>query len=172
MVNALPERLDLRPLGRAERRLRGKLPLAGMSRLADILIELDGSVDVDLSFATSANGTIRIEGHVSLVAEAACQRCLEPVRMNIEADVKLAYVEPDSTSDCGDQFEVVDFDGTSAIDTRTFVEDEIVVALPDFPRHPFGQCTAHAEVDADTDVDHPFAELKQLKSHAGEASSD
>ena len=162
MATALPRQFVPHQLALSEQALQGKLLLAEMTRLADLLVNLDDYVEVSLNFTQTSNGTARIDGRISLIAEILCQRCLAPVKMAISAPIQLAYVRIGSGSDCAECYAEVLYDGSPVI-TSEFIEDEIIISLPDHPKHPESQCQSGAELAVDENRTHPFAILAQFK---------
>ena len=155
MATALPRQFIPHQLALSTQMLQGKLLLAEMTRLVDLLVNLNDYVEVSLNFTPTSNGTAQIDGKISLTAKALCQRCLTPVKMAINVPIQLAYVRIGSSSDCAECYEVVQYDG-SPVMTSEFIEDEIIIALPDHPKHPESRCQTGGAFAVDKNETHPF----------------
>ena len=162
MATELPRQFTPHQLALSQEILQGRLLLSEMARLADLLTNLGDYVEVNLSFTQTSNGTAQINGGISLIAQVLCQRCLNPVKMAINAPIQLAYVHLGSGSDCTECYEVVQYDG-SPVMTNEFIQDEIIIALPDHPKHPEGECQTDGAFGVGENRTHPFAVLAQFK---------
>src|SRR4051812_37160564 len=89
MLGGLPQTIDPVLLAEKGARLTGRLTLRGMARLCALLLDDSGEVEVDITFERAeASGVRRMHGHLVVPAvNATCQRCLEPMRLTVEADV-------------------------------------------------------------------------------------
>ncbi|MEM7252086.1 MAG: YceD family protein [Pseudomonadota bacterium] len=171
MAAGLPDRFDPRVLARAERTLRGTVSVDGMDRLREMAQACAPDATVELRFSESANGVVCIEGSVHLDATATCQRCLEPMPLTIDTSVAIAYVIDGVTNDCGDGYDVIETQDRPLDEPWMmggFVEDELLLAWPDFPVHISGDCSLDEAYNERPVEDNPFAVLEQLKSRLSE----
>ena len=106
--------------------------------------------------------------HVQTVAWPTCQRCLRPFSEPLVVDRALRFVDDEA------QAEALDADSDDdvlalmpALDLRTLVEDELVLAWPIVPRHTRCEAPAHRAGDAEAPAANPFAALASLKPPAG-----
>ena len=91
--------------------------------------------------------------------ELVCQRCLEPLAMHLSADVELEL--------CDSELEIAraedDVDRVlagPAMDVAHLVEDELILALPDTPKHE--RCALSTDGDRAGRAS-PFAGLARLR---------
>ena len=171
MPKAPPEHVLPLRLARAGETLEGSVALARMARLATLLHDGAGEARFTLRFGYDAEGQARVLGRIDAHPVMLCQRCLEPMQVDVACDVSLALVEEGadtSTLDTGYDPLVV---GESPLALADLVEDEIILALPNFTRHPPGVCRMPAGSDADEETgddaprrENPFAVLKSLKT--------
>ncbi len=91
MLDRLPEFID--PLHLADKRgaLKGQIPLKSLDRLAEMLVDDTGTVNVDLVFGREGR-LVKVEGHIETVLELECQNCLEAVEWPIDCTIKLGVV--------------------------------------------------------------------------------
>jgi len=184
MPKALPEHVLPLRLARQGDTLEGSVSLERMPRLATLTCENAGdtseggadggagSARFTLRFGYDDAGQARVLGRIEAQPVMLCQRCLEPMRVDLVCDVSLALVAQDtdvSTLDPGYEPLVV---GESPQRLSDLIEDEIILALPNFARHQRGTCRMPAGADAADDDsapqesrrENPFAVLKHLKS--------
>ena len=179
-----PRRLDLRSLARQGAEVDGRLPLAGLQRLAKSVepaVEgaaegVTGGEDV----AWSARGELRpVKGaeaqvwlHLAAQAQVrlVCQRCLTPLTEPLAVARSFLFVpdEEEATrldEEMNDDVLVL----PRFFDVLELLEDELILALPIVPRHevcPDGlplRADDSAADEAENVAPHPFAALAALK---------
>lgn len=176
MSKALPERILPFRLARHGETLQGSVPIGQMPRLGDLLHERAGSAKFELRFGHDEQGQACVLGRIEASVVMLCQRCLEPMRVELASRVCLALVREDG--------EIAGLDaryeplkpGEEAVLLAELVEDEVLLALPNFSTHPGGACEMPAGADApgdaavdggdsaDTAGENPFSILESLKS--------
>lgn len=145
MVGRLPESIDPYDWAKAGRELVGRLPLAELGRLSGSLVTDQGSVEVALSFAASSPGQPTLTGQVACDVTLRCQRCLEPLSLRLHAPVKLAVVSSDAAAArLPSRYEPVVCRPGEQLMLADLVEDELLLALPDYPQHAQNACSALA----------------------------
>ncbi|HYW03100.1 MAG TPA: DUF177 domain-containing protein [Gammaproteobacteria bacterium] len=175
MVATLPAELDVRRLTDAGAELEGALPLAGMERLADMMLGPGREqVSVRLRFLRDETGRRLLRGQLQAPVTCRCQRCLEPVRLDLEHDFTIEFVWGMS------QLPQVEhnhspyvLEGDEPLSLAELVEDELILAMPVVARHGGVESCEPPRHDADrgeaTDGgagggEGPFAGLARLKS--------
>lgn len=174
MSKRLPVRLDA--LRAAERGLRyeGALPLRDMSRLRALLADDGGSAAVALDFHQAGSERYRLDCRITAELPLVCQRCLEPVAFPVALSLALGLVRSDAEMErLGHEREPVLVGEDGELEIAALVEDELLLALPDYPRHASGcelpaigpLAEAPAEVENEPPRDNPFAGLADLLKH-------
>jgi uncharacterized protein len=135
MLNRLPKIID--PLQFADKRgtLKGQIPINSFTRLADVICDDTGFVDVELFFEREGR-LAKIDGTINTVLQLICQNCLHAVAWPVNNTVKLGIVASIEHADrLPDGYEplLVAEDGKVAI--NDIVEDELIIHLPDYPKH-------------------------------------
>ncbi|MGI9304392.1 MAG: YceD family protein [Gammaproteobacteria bacterium] len=134
MPDRLPTRVNPFQLAAKGVSLSGVLPLATMARLRSCA---GGGADakVVLEFRTDESGRPRLSGSVRAVVAQTCQRCLAPVRAEIDGRFDLMVVRSDEEAKQlrGDAEPLLAADETVTISELT--EDELLLALPVLPAH-------------------------------------
>jgi uncharacterized protein len=106
----------------------------------------------------------RLQLSASTSAWATCQRCLQPFELPVEIERSLRFVAGEA------QAEALDADSEEdvlalqpALDLRTLVEDELLLAWPIVPRHAVCTLPQANSDDAAAGAENPFAALAALK---------
>lgn len=168
-------RLDVKAFARQAGDLAGAWPLAGFTRLVDLLATGDGLSTSD-SVTWSAQGQeVPVRGGAAQVwlhlqADAVlpmiCQRCLAAYPQAVAVRTDIQFVADEQTAadlDADVEHEVLVF--SKELDLRDLVEDEMLLGLPLVPRHE--SCpqplAAVAEDEPEAERKHPFAALAGLR---------
>lgn len=135
MLARLPKYID--PLHLADKRgaLKGEIPISSLTRLADLLFDDRGSVAVELFFQREGRWAT-IEGHLESVLVLKCQNCLAALEWPVNSTVKLGIVSSLEQADkLPEAYEPLMLKDDNVLLTD-IVEDELLLALPAFPKHP------------------------------------
>ncbi len=170
MLGRLPEFVD--PVSFAEKRveLSGEFEIARLSRVLDALFDKQGVVSLRCSFAKS-KGIVTLEGTVSAELMLICQACLDKLHWPIEIHFNLAVVNSlEQANRLSSEFEPLLLE-EERISLIKLVEDEVLLQLPDFPKHS-EECLAKTSSPIDLPneenihqkrSDSPFSVLANLK---------
>jgi uncharacterized protein len=117
------------------RGFKGTIALAKMKRLASLLVKPSGEADIEIEFGRDSAGQAFASGTVTAVVWLQCQRCLEPVDINVDSKFRLAVVsslaESRSLPENYDPLVVEQ----GPLSFAELVEDEILLALPAIAIH-------------------------------------
>jgi uncharacterized protein len=133
-----------------------------------LLAEPTGVVRFELEFFRDARQRHCVRGQVWGWLRLLCQRCLEPVEVQVRAALLLALVQGhEEAAQLPDEYDPL-MASDDSIHLLDLVEDEILLALPLIPAHTEGEgCGLHEPVSqrppVQTRTDHPFQALGQLK---------
>lgn len=172
MSGRLPVHVDPGRLAETGTTISGTLPLGRLKRLGESLADTRGEVSVWLEFGPDGRGRPCIRGRLSVTVRLVCQRCLAPYDLTLDAPVHLTVVHTDrEAEEIGDEEEaLVAQEGPIAL--SDLVEDEIILALPQVPMHPWGTCHSAdpggPAPQATGDRQRPFAALAGLARRRGE----
>jgi uncharacterized protein len=171
MSGGLPANIDPIRLADQGTRLSGTIPLKRMKRLLTYCRSEEGEVRVDLEFCRDPESNRRtVQGTVEAEIDTTCERCLEPMKLLLEARVNLLLTthEPGDVEEQEDVL-VVENEPTALSE---LVENELILAMPMIPMHRPDQCPAAGLMgDSGPGGKHkpesgkksPFAELAKLK---------
>jgi uncharacterized protein len=177
MSKALPERIQ--PLRLAERgaSMSGSVTTEQMPRLGAMLQGNARQAHLALGFGRDDGGQAYVSGRIGARLAVICQRCLEPMEIDVEREVNLALVRDDAQAAALDAAYDPLVLGDEPVSLAGLIEDELILAMPNFSRHPPGACEMPPGADAVEDVadggnghtagesgeDNPFSALESLK---------
>jgi uncharacterized protein len=172
MLDRLPHLIDPTAFADKQRTLQGQIPLAKLSRLADVLLDNNGEVEIDLAFSRDGRLPI-VRGHIKADLVVECRTCLEALNLPLDIDVNLAVVHSlEQAERLAGEYEPLMIE-EEKVPLHEVIEDELLLALPDFPRHeneckPYKQSTqaqkSASNNDQQSQSNNPFSVLAKLKN--------
>jgi DUF177 domain-containing protein len=162
--------LDVDRLSKAEADIAFAVPLAELSRLRAQLASVEGEVRGTVHFRRRA-GIAVAELTLNGTARLVCQRCLEAMKLGVEATVEVGLVATEAdVSRVPEELEpVLAPDGH--ISVGELVEEELLLTLPIVPLHPDADpCVASASAplaksEHEEETQRPFEQLAELLKH-------
>ena len=131
--------------------------------------------DIDVSVVVDKSGRyVGVDCEIDGYLTVACDRCLEDLRMPVSTDVMLSVKFGDEESSEehqeGEREIVFVPEGDAEMDMSQIIYDYVCLALPMQRHHEDGGCNPEAlrylaggeSVNAEEDVNNPFAALKEL----------
>lgn len=170
--SVLPELIEPYKLADRSGVLSGEITQSSFARLSELLVNTEGSVTMTLHFARDEEGYRCIKGEFYTEVVMPCERCLEPVTMPVvgEFNVALAMSESQVPS-IPKHYDSWVVAPDTQVSWRELVEDEILLALPQFPSHVDPVCEIQTsfgeeivESESETKRSNPFDVLAGLKS--------
>ncbi|MEH6472695.1 MAG: YceD family protein [Halopseudomonas sp.] len=164
----LPYTVDPRRAADQGRILEGEIQLEKLERLCSYLVDSEGTVDVDLTFGVDEERVRYIKGHAETTVRMLCQRCLEPVTLELEAEMNLGIVADDEAAKQLPRYYDPNIIKEPKQDLYQLVEEELILTLPLIAQHE--NCvvkTEYGEVApqlSDSEKENPFNVLVQLKT--------
>jgi uncharacterized protein len=139
-----PVTIDGAEFARREECVEGEAPLAALVRLHDVLADTDGVVAYRLAGRVRRDGKPCIDVTVAGAVRVTCQRCLQPVKIDLEGSRKLVFVPGSTLGDFEDEEEDTDYlPSEDRVSPMELVVDEILLAMPIAPRHAEHECLVH-----------------------------
>lgn len=178
----LPETVKPFKLARQNARLVGFVPLNAFENITTGVEVSDTAPDVkvDVSFEMGPGGVALVSGQVSALIPFQCQRCLEPVTVDVSATVKLAVFEEEVDEDTlPESCEPIKIEGEQ-VRLVDLIEQELILAAPIVPVHehcewvavPESQETIEEPAEVVPQKESPFAGLSELLAKSAASSSD
>ena len=166
---SLPTQIDPRKLALQGVTLEGEFASKDLPRLSASVEAVNSLLSATLQFCMDESRQPLVTGEAKVSVDVICQRCLDPVSIEIKAAIALQVIwSEDHIANVSPDYEpwiVVD----KIADLAVAIEDELLLALPIVSYHDPGKCTGSAfNPEADTNneeavSDSPFSVLKQLK---------
>lgn len=166
-----PRRLDVDAFVDEAATLEGRQPLAEMERLAgsvlpeapETAVQWQATGEPRVGTGLQRQRWIDLQVHATV--RMTCQRCLEPVAIDLALSRAIRFVPTEAEAERLDLESDDDVLATSRrLDLLELVEDELVLALPSVPRHE--DCRPPAAASAEEPSDdlaartNPFAVLR------------
>jgi uncharacterized protein len=140
---------------------QGVWPLSELPRLRDMLASDAGEVAYRLQGTRDERGRPALRLHVEGRLQLRCQRCLEPLALDVRADdlLVLAATLSEIHAEPADAHAPDRIVAGKEMPVRDLVEDELILAVPYAPRHESCEPGAAAE---DGRGSSPFAGLRGM----------
>ena len=145
--------------------LQGELPIAGLTRLLDKLVDSAGSLSYRITGRLGPRKRPQLLLQLDGVLSVCCQRCLEGIDYPIALRSVLEFVD-DEEDLTQEEFEDDSKDFLpvqSELDVVALIEDEIILDLPSAPRH---ESCALPDMGQGAGRVSPFSVLESLKGKA------
>lgn len=157
--------IDSRAFARDASSLQGELPIAGLTRSLDLLVDQSGSLGYRLDGRLGPRGRSQLMLQIDGVLSLCCQRCLEGVEYPVAIRSLLEFVddEDDLTQDEIEDDSRDYLVEQKELDVVALIEDEIILALPSAPCHE--NCAVPVAGQGATKPS-PFLSLAGLKGRA------
>jgi uncharacterized protein len=142
--------------------------LADLPRLAEAVQQVDGNIDIDLSFSINVEHKKVVNGHANATLTLICQRCLENVAVPVKSDICLAIVWDEEAAEALPEYLDPWIVGEGAADLYEMIEEEMLLSLPAVAYHE-ELCVDRRLFTSGKPVEvkkpkNPFQVLEQLKS--------
>lgn len=133
-AGGIPKQVSAARAISASQRFAGTLPVAQLPRLAALLADKSGNLEVDLGAARDGSGALWLSGGIKGELSLTCQRGLHPFVWTCGLAPRLRLVTSEAEEarvlkDC-EPYLVQD----DVLPVRELIEDEVLLALPIVPR--------------------------------------
>ncbi|RTE64314.1 hypothetical protein EH243_18015 [Amphritea opalescens] len=169
MSNApLPKKIDPRKLADRGVRIQGDVEFTLLPNLVTMLADKQGQASVDLQFDTDELRIRTIKGTADAKVFMTCQRCLEPVEIEVEAKFNLAVAPTEEHAKNLPRYYDPLIVAGDDLELFPMVEEELILSLPIVPYHD--DCSVQTSfgdevtTDNETDKPNPFSVLASLKA--------
>ena len=173
LVSPLPTYVDVRKAFDLETAIEGQISLDRLPRFVESLASHSGEVNGKLQFSITETGRRVILGSVSAKVVVACQRCLEPLALQLSDTIQLALIENESQiGSLEARWDPWLIDGPR-IAVAGLVEEQLILSMPLVSYHPDNGCAdalGYKQMQEDLGGDdknrmarNPFDVLKVLK---------
>ena len=173
MSERFPDLVDPVHLAITGRQVSGELQPAQMKRLLSLLYSGKGVVRVEIEFGVDEQGVRFAKGHLDAEVEVVCQRCMDPVGLELSTDFKLGIVTTDTQAEnLPSDYEPLLVE-ISPIALSEIIEDELILAIPIVAMHAEGDCSTEVKEilkkipennETVEEKESPFSVLEKLKA--------
>lgn len=165
MSAEVPGKVDGWRMAATGRVFEGRLPLAGMARLRDLLFDAEGSATWSATFGRDELGVSYVDVKVQARLPLECQRTLQRFELSVEVKQRYGLVRTeDDEAALPEGYEplLADADG---MEPAALAEDELILAVPLIPVCPGTEAVERDwPVPADEETRaNPFSALAGLK---------
>ena len=143
MPKHFPDRVDPWRLLDQEQVIQGKIKLASMGRLSSLLNDSGGEQEAgfSLSFHRDLDRRAVIHCEIRAMLGLTCQRCLNPMSILMEIDSRLALVQGlEEAKELPEELAPLMLAGDDLLHIHDLVEEELLLAVPDAPKHSEEDC--------------------------------
>ena len=169
----LPTYVDTRKVFLQQEEISGSVALEKLPRFADSLADNQGVINVELRFSTNESNLKVIKGHLSARVEVFCQRCLEPLGIELEEEISLILLEEDSAATKLDPHFDPWISGEYKLVLAELVEEQLLLCMPIVNFHESKNCLNNLDYQNNgieqtgeqeqVATESPFTVLKELK---------
>lgn len=164
--------IDAFTFSRLEEQRSGSILVADLPRLSGESASTEGALSWSLQGGKDELGHPQLNLSVNGTVQLMCQRCLTPFAFDIDSESKLILAKNEENADEIDALleddEVDVVVGSKTFDVMDLIEDEVLLAIPQSPKHavcpdlPLASADTTAAIDAEVGKkESPFAVLKK-----------
>lgn len=165
---SVPETLDAWRQVTARRGFEGRVPLASLDRLAELLAEPEGDVSFTLDFDRDSFGVAYVALTASADLPLLCQRTLERFMLPVRIDQRMGLIQQEADeAGLPPGYEPLLVDASGELRPLDLVEDELILAVPVVPVAPDTEVVERewgsTAAEGAPERPNPFAALASLK---------
>ena len=164
----LPRQGDPRKFAQQGISLQGLVPVASLARMADVIEDTAGEIQVDVMFGLSEDKKKIVTGYARANVSLICQRCLSAVTVLVESKISLGIVWDEEHALALPEYLDPWIVGEGAADFYDMIEEEMLLNLPAVAYHQEpcidSKLFVSGEPVAVKQEKNPFQVLEQLKS--------
>jgi len=169
MLNVkLPKYVDPRKLADRGIQLTGVIAVNEMTELSQMLVQSNAEVMTELNFSRDELRIRTISGSAKVTVPVQCQRCLDPVDVELSANLNLAIsYNEEKAQTLPKYYDPLIVEGDD-LELLPLIEQELILSLPIVSYHSdcsiqtsFGD--GNAVATAATEKPNPFSVLASLK---------
>ncbi len=134
MKNDTPTFIDPDLFAKLDRSISGVLDFSKLDRFRDLARYDNQEINYLMSFFYDEENRCCIEGKAKVTIKLECKRCLNLFSYEIDTTFRLYPVKNDEVSHLSKQLDVVAMEN-GLISVAGIVEDELILSLPEIPRH-------------------------------------
>jgi uncharacterized protein len=144
----LPEKLDCLRLAEQGMTVEGKIALQHIQSISDMILNPEEELNVTLVFGRDSQGFCFVNGCLNASLLVLCQRCLQPLRLNINSECMLSPItKPFEAEALPTPYEPIMLEEGRWLNTYALMAEEILLNLPYVPKHEEACCQVSGGAD-------------------------
>jgi uncharacterized protein len=171
----LPSQIDIRKLVVKGAEISAQTPISSLPRIEGLLASSAGSIHVSLQFYLDEQHIRRVDGELSGSVVVSCQRCLQPVQVEVDTTFTLGIVWSEEDAERLPNWLDPLIVGEELVNLADIVSDELILGLPSVNYHQPADCkqdVGFSSIDPDAaafeeaaaeEKENPFQILEKLK---------
>lgn len=164
----IPKKVDPRKFADRGVRIAGEVSLSDMPNFQQAIVGDEGHVQVDLQFSLDERRIRTIQGSAEGYVFMTCQRCLEPVKVTVEAEFNLGVAYNEEKAVQLPRYYDPLIVENDEVELLPVIEEELILSMPHDAYHDDCEVkTFYGDAEAlekDTEKPNPFSVLAQLKA--------
>ncbi len=137
----LPEFIEPILLAKEHQTLEGTLLLSSFERSRDLLASAEGILDFTWSFDIDQYSQVTALLALKAKLSLECQRCQKPFGYDLNVSVPMKVVHTESEAEALPlELQPLYIDAVSHCEPMQVIEDELILNIPEFPRHEKKDC--------------------------------
>ena len=171
----IPTYVDTRKFFLQQGVICGSMSLERLPGFRDCLIDDEASIQIQLRFSIDESQQRLIQGTLQASVHVSCQRCLQPLAIELADDIRLALIDNEDAigtlNGSWDPWICADH----KLELAGLVDEQLMLCMPIVNLHSSGDCLAGVNyntgandgpLDARTESsENPFSVLKALKEN-------
>jgi len=167
----VPVYVDARKIFKQADTVSGTVPVALLPRIQQVLVSDQADIRVELKFLQDDSKQCLITGQLTASLEIRCQRCLEPMRLELQDPLHLAWVRTQAEAERLDDELDPWISDDYKLELAPLLEEQLMLCMPIVSYHPRERCQRALpyrsgvvdETLVESADDNPFAVLESLK---------
>ncbi len=168
-MESLPSRFNPAELARGRQHCKVTLPVTHFKRFSELLASQGGEAVATVAFSLQGRQAVA-EGSLQAEVEVTCQRCLQPVPLQISTEFSFGFVLNEEDAESLDEsLDPVLTDSHGELTVVDLLEDELILQVPQRVVHSDEeQCNptvidaVNTEQHVQTNKHNPFSGLDEL----------
>jgi uncharacterized protein len=140
-----------------------------MNRLLEVCTPCNEQMQVNVNFDVDDLGLNVISGTGSVSVALTCQRCTEPLIIDLDVEFTLSPAKDDEAAEAlPSYYDAIELDENGEVNLLELVEEELLLAIPLIAMHEPSQCQASVdsvwgELPEELEKPNPFDILQKFK---------
>ncbi len=141
-MSPLPSYVDARKIFTQKGVISGSMELQRLEQICKSLADLQGEVSARIAFTVDESGSKLITGDLQATVNVYCQRCLEPLAIELKDAIELILVPDEESAAALDKSLDPWIADNQKIDIVRLIDEQLVLCMPIVILHDTGPCAS------------------------------